>query len=58
MTMETQTRGTMSLTKFQTLVHYYLGDMRRRGCTEDSILTNQGSSSIPERSVSCCILVT
>ena len=45
MTMEAQTRGKMSQTKFQTLVDYYLDDMRRRGCTEDSILTNRRSLS-------------
>jgi hypothetical protein len=31
----------MSRTKFQTLIDYYLGDMGRRGCTDDSILTNR-----------------
>ena len=45
MTMKVQTRGKMSQTKFQTLVDNYLDDMRRRGCTDDSILTNRRSLS-------------
>lgn len=31
----------MGQTKFQSLIDYYLGDMRRLGCTDDCILTNK-----------------
>jgi len=41
MVMKSQTEGIMGQAKFQTLIDYYLGDMRRRGCTDDSILTNK-----------------
>ena len=30
MVMKSHTKGTMGQTKFQTLIDYYLGDMRRR----------------------------
>jgi integrase/recombinase XerC/integrase/recombinase XerD len=41
MAMKPYARGVMYKTKFQTLIDYYLGDMARRGCTDDSILTNR-----------------
>ena len=31
---------TMGKAKLSTLIDYYLGDMRRRGCTDDSVTTN------------------
>ena len=41
MEMKSHPKGTMGQTKLQTLIDYYLGDMCRRGCTDDSILTNR-----------------
>jgi site-specific recombinase XerD len=41
MAVNSHARGAMSRTRFQTLIDYYLGDMGRRGCTNDSITTNR-----------------
>jgi hypothetical protein len=41
MVMKSKSKRTMGQTKFQSLIDYYLGDMRRLGCTDDSILTNK-----------------
>jgi integrase/recombinase XerC/integrase/recombinase XerD len=41
MDMKPHLMSAMGQTKFQTLIDYYLGDMHRRGCTSDSILTNR-----------------
>ncbi len=41
MVMKSHPKGTIGQAKFQTLIDYYLGVMRQRGCTDDSILTNK-----------------
>jgi hypothetical protein len=39
--MKSPAKRTMGQTKFQTLIDYYLGDMRRRSFTDASILTDK-----------------
>ena len=43
MEVNSNTKAAMSRMKFQTLIDYHIGDMERRGCTNDSIVTNRGA---------------
>ena len=40
-TNTTKTRTTMSNTNLSMLIDFYIGDMQRRGCSSDAMITNK-----------------